>query len=116
VRQALLPAVFVGLVVSLPAAPQLPNAARLIQPCRADIRTGTPVIVECAAAALAERNFLTETQHRITRYLIAPMRHTDTAWQFMILLGDLQHPPPPGGQYMAIVDRTTGKVELIPGE
>lgn len=115
-RQRLLLAVFLGLLVSLPATPQLPNGRRVIQTCPAEFHPGTPAAVECAAAALAEREFLTQTQHRIARYLISPMDHTATAWHFMILLGDMQHPPPPGGHYMAIVDRATGKVELVPGE
>ncbi len=95
------------------SAAALPKA-RLIQPCRTEART-LPVKVECVAAAMAEQAFLKETHNRIRTYLISPMRHTDTEWFFMILLGDKDHPPADGGHYMIAVSRQTGATQITPG-
>jgi hypothetical protein len=108
------------LVVGLASAPaqsfaQAPPKARLITPC-ADKAQTLPITQECVAAALAEKAFLDETHHQNSRYVISPMQHTQAEWHFIILLGDEKHPPPPGGAYMAFIDRRTGKVELIPEE
>jgi hypothetical protein len=90
----------------------LPRAT-IIAPCKEGVEQ-RPVTTECAAAAIAEHAFLNE-YHDVPKYLISPMRHTETQWYFMILFGDATTPPPPGGHCMVTVERQTGKAEVTPG-
>jgi hypothetical protein len=90
----------------------LPRAT-IIKPCGEGVEQ-RPVTTECGAAAIAEHAFLNE-YHDIPKYVISPMRHSETQWYFMILFDDAKTPPPPGGHCMVSVDRQTGKTVLTPG-
>jgi len=89
----------------------------VVQPCRTAGAVSFPIATECAAAAVAETAFLEETRHRYTTYMITAIaaEHTPSTWTFLIVLGDKENPPPPGGHYLISVDRATGKTEVTPG-
>jgi DUF1016 N-terminal domain len=74
-----------------------------------------PIVDECVAAAIVENAFQQQTMHQIQRYMIFSMAHTKRLWKFDFELGDDTHPPPDGGQWFAYVNRSTGKVKLVPG-
>jgi hypothetical protein len=86
-----------------------------IQPCAEAGVQRLPIVSECAAAAIAERAFLEATHNEEKKYLIFPMDHEAARWYFMIVIGDKQNPPPPGGHFMISVERSTGKTEVTPG-
>lgn len=91
------------------------SRAVIVRPCPSEAIPQMPIASECIAAAIAEKTFLQETQHQIPQYVITAMPHTEKLWKFVIERGDGVHPPPDGGQWMVFVNRSTGKVELIPG-
>lgn len=105
-----------GLVLCCDASSETGEKQRVVavKPC-ASISRSVPIRRECVAAAIAEDAFLHETHHQKSEYLITTMRHSTTQWKFMILGSDGTHPSAAGGDWMVFVDRSTGKVELIPG-
>lgn len=110
------------LVVALMAGLLLPCGSRatetiVIHPCGMTDATLLPVASECVAAAIAESAFQEATHHRYKTYLITAIEaeHTPSTWEFLIILGDKNNPPPPGGHFMVSVDRATGKTRVTPG-
>jgi hypothetical protein len=87
----------------------------IVRPCATESQA-PPIIRQCIAAAIAEDAFLNET-HRSRRsgYLITAMKHSPEQWKFMIL-GSETHPSAAGSDWMVLVERQSGKVELVPGK
>ena len=96
------------------AANQKPKA-EIVQPCPSEAISQRPIAQECIAAAIAESALRQQTAHQTQKYVIMSMPHTKALWKFVFELSDGTHPPPDGGQWFAYVNRSTGKVELIPG-
>jgi hypothetical protein len=89
--------------------------AMIVRPCPTAPRV-LPIIRQCVAAAIAEDAFLGETHRpRGGGYLITAMKHSPEQWKFMILGSDT-HPSAAGSDWMVVVERHSGKVELIPGK
>ena len=105
----------IGLLLACAARTEPPKAVS-IEPCRTAGQKSGPVTEECQAAAIAEDAFLRETQQRIVKYWISPMRHTADRWKFVIFSGDRQAPAAPGGEFMVSVSRATGEVEVTAGK
>ena len=110
----LLCALWLPLCVDALAVNDKPQAV-IVRPCPSEAIPQLPIANECVAAAVAENAFLQETKHQILQYVIVSMPHTKRLWKFVIERGDGIHPPPDGGQWMASVNRSTGKVDLTPG-
>jgi hypothetical protein len=95
-------------------ANQKPQAL-IVRPCPSEAISHRPITDECVAAAIAENAFRQQTRHQVQHYVIISMPHTEELWKFVFELDDGTHPPPDGGQWFAYVNRSTGKVDLVPG-
>lgn len=95
-------------------ATQKPQAL-IVRPCPSEAISHRPITDECVAAAIAENAVRQQTPHQVQHYVIVSMPHTEELWKFVFEPGDGTHPPPDGGQWFAYVNRSTGKVDLVPG-
>jgi hypothetical protein len=75
----------------------------------------TRVASECAAAAIAEIEFLKFTKNEVTSYRIFLMEQSNAHWSFMVQ-GVKNGLPDVGYHWMVTVDKATGNAELIPGK
>lgn len=87
-----------------------------LRPCEEVLKLPSPVVNQCAAAAVAERAFREETQRKFSTYTMFAMQQTETRWYFNIELGDAKSPAGPGESYMVAVDRRTGAATVTPGK
>jgi hypothetical protein len=85
-----------------------------VKPCPNASRA-PPIERECIAAAIAEAAFLRETQHKVSRYLISSLRPAALWWKIWIIEGDEIHPGADGAFWQVYVERSSGKIEIVPG-
>jgi hypothetical protein len=91
------------------------HTTRVVKPCPNSVAV-RPVVDECAAAAIAETEFLKATGRDKPVYTIVAIEQTHPEWRFTILLGDEQHPAGPGQHYFVLIDSQSGAAALVPGE
>ena len=85
-----------------------------VTPCPNVSRT-PPIKRECVAAAIAEAAFLKETQHKVSRYIISSLHPATDRWKIWIIEGDEDHPGADGAFWQVYVERSSGKIEIVPG-
>jgi hypothetical protein len=85
-----------------------------VKPCLNASRI-PPIERECVAAAIAEAAFLKATQHKISRYFISSLHPSALRWKIWIIEGDETHPGADGAFWQVYVERSSGKVEIVPG-
>lgn len=86
-----------------------------VSACPAESRA-PPITKECVAAAIAEDAFLTETQHKLDRYMISVFRPSSgERWALIIEEGDETRPGATGSHWFVFVDRSSGAIEVVAG-
>ena len=85
-----------------------------VKPCPNASRS-PPIERECVADAIAEAAFLQATQHKIGRYFISSLHPSTLRWKIWIIEGDETHPGADGAFWQVYVERSSGKVEIVPG-